>query len=224
MSSNDGLIEAARFSWNCCPENRVLCDGLYGFVGGNGGHDVAWIRGQLKSLYSYFYYLLIARQNGISDPFDLRVVQAHWIGNDLLRVVKASDVKELLSATKELSALPREKETMMRWLLSKLVKLGSYPHHSFYATVYEKLNPALVRQGKRCFIDCGKVLELEDDHFLIEVNGVTRKCGYGFLKGKIEVGDLVFIHLNEGCRVATLDEKTKLDDWFVATECTLRLL
>ena len=30
------------------------------------------------------YLQLIARANGIADPFDERVVEAYWIGNDLL--------------------------------------------------------------------------------------------------------------------------------------------
>ncbi|MFA6296634.1 MAG: DUF6390 family protein [Patescibacteria group bacterium] len=223
MSSKEGLIEAARFSWNCQPDNKMLCDGLYGFVRGNGGHDVEWIERQLKNLYSYFYYLLIARQNGISDPFDLNVVQAHWIGNDLLRIVKPEDVKKL-QATGELKALPKEKEMMILWLLNNLVKSGSCPHHSFHATVNEKLNPDLIRQGKRCFVECGKVIELEDNYFIVDIDGNTRKCGYGFLKGKIQVGNLVLIHLNEGRRIADLYEKMRLDDWSAITMSSLKLI
>lgn len=36
----------------------------------------------------YPYLLLIASSNKINDPFDLRVVEAYWLGNGLLRNVK----------------------------------------------------------------------------------------------------------------------------------------
>ena len=44
----------------------------------------------LRRFTGAFPYLqLIARSNGISDPFDQRVVEAYWIGNDLLNHVEA---------------------------------------------------------------------------------------------------------------------------------------
>src|SRR5690606_33686545 len=36
------------------------------------------------------YLRLIARENGIPDPFDERVVEAYWIGNELLERVQSS--------------------------------------------------------------------------------------------------------------------------------------
>ncbi|HNW09489.1 MAG TPA: DUF6390 family protein [bacterium] len=38
------------------------------------------------------YYTLIARANGINDPFDERVVEAYWLGNELLEKVTAEAV------------------------------------------------------------------------------------------------------------------------------------
>src|SRR6187431_2111543 len=36
---------------------------------------------------AYPYLALIARSAGIADPLDRRVVEAYWLGNDLLRAV-----------------------------------------------------------------------------------------------------------------------------------------
>ena len=36
------------------------------------------------------YLTLIAHENGIADPFDARVVEAYWLGNELLDRVEAA--------------------------------------------------------------------------------------------------------------------------------------
>jgi len=221
--SREGLIEAARFSWNCCSNDRAFCDGLYSFVGGNGGKSDEWIENCLKQLYSYFYYLLIAQQNRIDDPFELQVVQAHWIGNDLLQLPTASDIQKIITSI-EFSILPEEKRRMIRMLLSSLVRSESLPHHSFHASIYERLTPKLVRYGKRCFVECGDVLGLKNDSLILKIDDKERECGYGFLRGKVHIGDLVLVHLNDVRRMATEIERIRLTDYSFAIECTLKLI
>src|SRR3954449_12379548 len=43
------------------------------------------------------YLQLIARANGITDPFDSRVVEAYWIGNGLLEQVEARQLYDALA-------------------------------------------------------------------------------------------------------------------------------
>ena len=55
----------------------------------------------MKSLIEKFntlrpYLELIAKSNGIKDIFDDRVVQAYWIGNELLDKFTISDLEELI--------------------------------------------------------------------------------------------------------------------------------
>jgi len=223
MSNIEGVIEAARFSWNCRPENKELCDGLFSFVKGNGQRDVNWVVRQLTQLYSYFYYCLIAEQNGISDPFDSRVVRAHWIGNDLLKVPKKNDI-ELVLKIEQVKMLSEERRAMLKWLLTRLVVFEACPHHSFHATLNQKLNPELARKNKRCFVDCGRVIELGDSSLVVDMEDKKRECGYGFLQGELKANDLVLIHLNEVRRLAQRGEKTILNGWSAVTACSLRLV
>lgn len=221
--SKEGLIEAARFSWNCQPANRLLCDGLFGFVRGNGGHDEKWIVNRLKELYSYFYYLLIAQQNGISDPFDLSVVQAHWIGSDLLRVPTRSDMEKIFQHP-DVKLFPAEKMPVLNMLANALLKSECCPHHGFHATIQERLTPDLIRQGKRCFVECGTVVDLQDEHLVLQIGKVQRKSHYGFMRGKLHIGDQALLHLDGVRRLTTDDEKSRLEDWNAATTCALKVL
>src|SRR5579859_1535736 len=52
------------------------------------------------------YLALIARRNGIADPFDERVVEAYWVGNELLERVEAVELYDHLKQRygRELSA------------------------------------------------------------------------------------------------------------------------
>ena len=45
---------------------------------------------------SFFYYKLIAKSNGIENPFDEKVVKAYWIGNQLLEKVPIDSLKKMI--------------------------------------------------------------------------------------------------------------------------------
>ena len=86
------------------------------------------------------YLTLIAGANGITDPLDPRVVEAYWVGNDLLdRVTPA--------------ALARHVEDRFRGRIGRtwrrvvdVVEAGAVPHHSFHVfAVYPWLG--LLRSG-----------------------------------------------------------------------------
>ena len=86
------------------------------------------------------YLTLIAGANGIADPLDIRVVEAYWVGNELLdRVTPA--------------ALARHVEDRFRGRIGRTwehlleaVAAGAVPHHSFHVlAVYPWLG--LLRTG-----------------------------------------------------------------------------
>src|ERR1700720_3436122 len=74
-------------------DNRTLFD--YGIAGqADGG-----LTPLLKRFTGALPYLqLIARANAIPDPFDVRVVEAYWLGNELLEHV---EVRQLYDAMRE---------------------------------------------------------------------------------------------------------------------------
>ena len=73
------------------------------------------------------YLQLIARSNGIADPFDSRVVEAYWIGNELLEGVEVRQLYDSLMERfgKQLSERTRE-------LVLGKAPAGAHPHHSFH--------------------------------------------------------------------------------------------
>ena len=127
----------------------------------------------LKGFEGAFPYLqLIAKANKIKDPFDEKVVEAYWIGNDLLNNVKTNDFYEQLKNrfSKKID------QKMMNWLLPKPAE-GAKPHHSFHVLdVYTKTG--LIRMGVKlpimetinnCLILPGKVT-----HVTCNIKHVTK--------------------------------------------------
>jgi hypothetical protein len=172
---------------------------------------------------AYPYLRLIARANGISDPFDRRVVEAYWIGNEYLERVEASPFFESL---KERFA-QRMDARAFGWLTSELAR-GARPHHNFHVfDVYRRAG--LMRDDKatigvdrmeRCRISWGRVVAVEGAELVVErpalalregklvltepqVMRITRQIdGRGFADGA-GVGDMVSIHWDWVCEVLT---------------------
>lgn len=124
-----GPLLAATFSFGCEMANELGLTPLlkeYAFSNGKSCSEEE-IRQALKKLASYFYYLAIARANGISDPFDLQVVRAHWIGNELLDKVAP---KHAAIVIKEEMAM--HDKVVLVYYLKPLIQAGK-AHHNFYA-------------------------------------------------------------------------------------------
>ena len=92
MRHMDGVLRCSRYAFGpnrlhfCGPDaNREIWDYL------NDGFTDFGLQKLLKGFETLYPYLdRIARSNGIPDPFDPRVVDAYWIGNDLLKRVDKS--------------------------------------------------------------------------------------------------------------------------------------
>lgn len=115
---------------------------------------------------AYPYLQLIAHANKIKDPFDEKVVEAYWIGNNLLKNVTTKDFHQQIKNrfSKKLSP------NMMKWLLPKPA-VGAKPHHSFHVLdVYTKTG--LIRSGiktnvmetiNNCLILPGKIIKIPNN-------------------------------------------------------------
>jgi hypothetical protein len=73
------------------------------------------------------YLQLIARANTIPDPFDDRVVEAYWIGNQLLEGV---EVRQLYDSLRE--RFGKQLSGRVRELVLGKAPAGARPHHSFH--------------------------------------------------------------------------------------------
>lgn len=77
----------------------------------------------------YPYLTAIAHANGIADPLDERVVEAYWVGNELLEKIPEKVVYETMKDYLRLPQRLPKKE--MKWLLTKIDKKALL-HHSFH--------------------------------------------------------------------------------------------
>ena len=130
------------------------------------------------------YLTLIAHANRISDPLDPRVVEAYWVGNELLDRVEPSDL------ARHVDERFRGRVGRATERLVDTVAEGAVPHHSFHVfTVYPWLG--LLRSGivdeplhvlDRCRITPARVLSVSDDEAVVRLrplrwNGRTLELG-----------------------------------------------
>ena len=127
----DGAALCARFSLAtnrlefCGPSDAAPV--LYRAV--TDGIDLAAARGFLSRFEALYPYLeAIGAKHGL-DPFDERVVEAYWIGNELLERFDAPDFRDLLERLRR-RGLPRS--TAER--LAARLPDRPIPHHTFHVT------------------------------------------------------------------------------------------
>ncbi len=173
------------------------------------------------------YLALIARRNGISDPFDERVVEAYWIGNELLECVEAKELYDHLTARygQELS-----RRTMDR--VAAKAPAGARPHHSFHVfdvwRQTERGRNEVLATLDSCRISWGTVTAVEPLELVVErapivfrdgglslgeprSERVTRMLeGNGFVEGAA-VGDVVSMHWSWACEVLTATQQRSLE-------------
>lgn len=175
------------------------------------------------------YLALIARRNGIPDPFDERVVEAYWIGNELLERVEAHELYDHLRERygKELS--PR---TMDR--VAAKAPAGARPHHSFHVfdvwRQSERGRNEVLATIDSCRISWGRVAALQPGELVVErapielrdgkltlgearAERVTRMLdGSGFVTDA-QVSDVVSIHWSWACEILDERQLRALERW-----------
>ena len=173
------------------------------------------------------YLALIARRNGIADPFDERVVEAYWLGNELLEHVEARELYDHLQARygKELS-----KRTMDR--VAAKAPAGARPHHSFHVfdvwRQTERGRNEVLATLDSCRISWGTVKAIEPLELLVErcpivfregslalaesrTERVTRMLEGGGFVQHVAVGDVISIHWSWACEVLTEAQQRSLE-------------
>jgi hypothetical protein len=124
----EGLILFARYAFApnyfryCGPDkNKDIGEAL------KGNFDQRELRHVLNHFDAAVPYLnLIAKSNNIADPFDIRVVEAYWLGNDLLLQVPNQAVFEHL-------VLNVKKRAKSNWrYVESEIGFGVKPNHSFH--------------------------------------------------------------------------------------------
>jgi hypothetical protein len=164
------------------------------------------------------YLQLIARANGIADPFDPRVVEAYWIGNQLLDRVEVRQLYDHL-----LDRFGKQLQGRTRELVLGKAPTGARPHHSFHvldvhSRVGELEHSLQTLDG--CRVSWGRVVAVDGAELLVErqplvlehgklglgeaqrTRMVRQVDGRGFADAA-EVGDWVSLHWGWVCEVLT---------------------
>lgn len=128
---SDGTILAARYAY--MPNRLRYCGGdnvseLLSYIKENQTDD--GLKELLEEFATMFPYLkLIARANHIADPFNYKVVEAYWLGNELLENVSMDVFYRSLIDDQML------KKKFKSNILDKVfgqIPIGAKPHHSFH--------------------------------------------------------------------------------------------
>ena len=202
----------------------------------SGGGDVGALRRQAEQFEGAYPYLqLIARANDLADPLDARVVEAYWLGGDLLNAV----TPKLMGDSLDMRFRRRLRHDGWQWLAAK-PQDGALPMHAFHVLdVFPRLG--LMRSGATdnalavmdsCRIRWGRVLERDGDFLvasvvpLAMVDGKLRlqtprvervrawQDGRGFIGG-VATGDVISIHWDWACETLDARRLAALQQWTV---------
>jgi hypothetical protein len=183
---------------------------------------------------AYPYLELIARANGLPDPLDARVVEAYWLGSDLLERVRPGD----LAGSLDVRFRKRIRGDGWRWLADK-PRSGALPVHAFHVLdVFPRLG--LLRSGAlddvvkvmdSCRVRWGRVLERDGDWLVTSVVPLAVvegklaltaphvetvrgwQDGRGFLGANVAANDIVSIHWDWACDVLDARRLSLLRGW-----------
>jgi hydrogenase maturation factor len=151
-------------------DNRTLLE--YGVEGVSDGGLQPLLR---KFSGALPYLQLIARANGLSDPFDARVVEAYWIGNELLEGVEA---RQLYASLQERFASQLTQRT--REVVLGKAPAGAHPHHSFHVLdVWSRVGELDTTLGvlDNCRIGWGRVLSVASVELMVERHPLVLTVG-----------------------------------------------
>jgi hypothetical protein len=168
---------------------------------------------------AYPYLALIAAANRLADPLDRRVVEAYWLGNDLLAGVTPA----AFGASLDERFRPRVRPADWRWLGSKPLA-GARPVHAFHVLdVFPRVG--LIRGGQvdgilevidSCRIRWGRVIDRIGDQLFVSTSRLElvdgRLCHGGAVVERVQAwrdttgfidvaapGDVVSIHWSWAC-------------------------
>ncbi len=141
-------------------DNRTLFD--YGVAEQVDGG----LNGLLRKFTGALPYLqLIARANAIADPFDDRVVEAYWLGNNLLEGVEVRQMYESLAERLN----PHVRGRARDWLLAK-APAGARAHHSFHVFDIHSRTGELAHSlhtMDQCRVSWGRVVRVEGAELVV---------------------------------------------------------
>ncbi len=191
----EGLKIASLYSLGC-PELRQIGaeNFILNFLKNPERSKTLFVKDILKKLEPFVYYRLLAKKNGISNPFNKNVVKAHWLGNNLLKPLEEKDLNDISSV----------------YFLKLSDLIGAKPHHNFSVFWSAKRTDKIpIEKIDECLIKSGKVIEIKEKTILVEtvklclnkkeifLQETKEEISKGFLRGFVGFDDLVSIHFQQ---------------------------
>jgi hypothetical protein len=184
----------------------------------------------LKNFHTLYPYLTeIAHANNIKDPFNPRVVEAYWIGNDLLEGVSKQTF--FIHLTDNLELKKKISEKSLSYLTHK-IKGGARMHHSFHVfNVWRRTGHLdemhTLESMDQCRVSSGKVLAvngpvitvlrkpivMENKKLILgdeKKENVIRELQDNSIIDDVKRGDTISMHWGVPCEVLTDEQHNNL--------------
>ncbi|MFC1726982.1 DUF6390 family protein [Patescibacteria group bacterium] len=215
----------------CGPEGEESLDSLIGFI--KGEKVLAEKSRKILSRFvaAYPYYRLIANSNRIKNPFDKKVVEAYWLGNQLLDNIPPSALKKMILNDFYQPGLPD------RIQLKKTVATipaAAKAHHSFHVLFIGSVTGKVEFTDKVrdiCRIGWGRVNKIKnqsagwrikiknrplkqqnDRYYLAEETKKEINWDRDFVP-QVKIGDIVSFHWGQACQVLNKKEVENLEKY-----------
>ncbi|MGH9279000.1 MAG: DUF6390 family protein [Acidimicrobiales bacterium] len=151
------------------------------------------------------YLRSIAVGNGVGDPFDRRVVEAYWLGNELLARVEAGDLYQALEQRFGRQLPPKLREQVLR-----KPPQGAKPFHLFHVVdVYRHLERETVGMAaiESCRISWGHVREVSGPQVVVERQPLVWR------DGKLALGEAQAEHVLRSFEGLGFAQEVAPGDW-----------
>lgn len=224
MSVNvqDGVARCSLYAFGpnrlhyCGPDaNREL----YSYINENtADKGLSLLLSKFQTLYPYLR--LIAEANAISDPFHEKVVEAYWLGNQLLGSISKKQLYKNLVDEHQLKKrlVPKLFDTV-----SNKIGGGALPHHSFHVLNIWKntgtsLDESVIESMRECIVSWGTITHIdgpmltyttrpftyEENHFCLgqpQSRRVARPFDTSHNLDTIKIGDILTVHWGVPCEI-----------------------
>lgn len=175
----------------------------------------------------YPYCQLIAQANEVRDPLDYRVVEAYFLGNQLLEKVSYQDLKKLvLKDFCQPNLLSRQKAQKIADLIPKEAK----PHHSFHTLIIGSVTGRVKfdnRVRDICRIGWGEVVVVKKGKLKVRYKPLKVRKGEFYLARpvekeirwyesylpRVEKGQVVSFHWGRACQILGKRQEKNLEEY-----------
>jgi len=233
----NGLLLCAKYAF--MPNKLQYCGGdrnseLFNF--GIQNQSDPFLGTLLKEFETLYPYLtLIASSNGIKDPFDQKVVEAYWIGNELL---EKTDMKKLYWHFVDALKLKNKMTPQQFTDLVGQIPPQAKPHHSFHVfNIWLRTGNLPIAHTIQTVNDCrigwGKITKILPNELEIETPVIEEKLeklllskpqkktviykmlNESFIKNP-QINDLISYHWNFACDKITESQAINLQRYTLA--------